>query len=77
MILELDVDEPLPEGAVVVRAVAVIELLTAEGDQAVSVRHSMGMASWQAAGLAQAGADRWRTETTDNWWATDHTEDED
>lgn len=65
--VRLEVDGALPEGAVVVGAVLVVQLLDVNGDSALSCRRSPGMTSWTAAGLAQAGADRWREETKAGW----------
>lgn len=69
--VQLMVEGDLPEGAVVVSAVLVVELLSADGAEMLSCRHSPGMTSWTAAGLAQAGADRWREETNAGWHRPD------
>lgn len=65
--VRLEVDGELPDGSVIVAAVLVVELLDRDGTSMLSCRHSPGMAPWTAAGMALAGADRWREETKAGW----------
>lgn len=66
MTIELPLDA-LPDGVVIVHAIVVAEVIDTDGVPMLCTRTTDDTPSWQAAGLAQAGRDKWRSEVAAGW----------
>jgi hypothetical protein len=65
--VELVLDAPIPEGAIVARAIVVAELVLPDGERILQRIASPGLAGWDAAMLARAGGDAWDGEVYAGW----------
>ena len=66
---------PLLDGELAHGVIVIAEVLTPDGDCALSIRHSEGMNSWSRIGMLMAALERARFDAGQSWRSDDDDED--